>query len=182
MQRSKSQAFSSSELLTRTHGADLVLDLALLPAGRRRAGDRLHQVMAAHPQEPAVVGAFLAHKDRVDRRLRVYSPRTDVGSMDAVVDPARARPFEEGESPVVGVEHHLLALAGDNARTNSVRLWQSRTCATFTVTVTPLISTISWLQSNWWASPGAKLSGTKAAAVAADCSRRHAAAYLRTAS
>jgi hypothetical protein len=41
-----------------------------------------------------------------------------------------------------------------------MRLWQSRTCATFTVTVTPLISTISWLQSNWYASPGAKLSGT----------------------
>ncbi len=68
------------------------------------------------------------------------------------------------------------------ARTNSIRLWQSRTCATFTVTVTPAISTISWLQSNWYASPGAKLSGTKAAAVAAVRSRCHAAAYRRTAS
>jgi hypothetical protein len=30
-----------------------------------------------------------------------------------------------------------------------MRLWQSRTCAAFTVTVVPPISTISWLQSNW---------------------------------
>ena len=30
-----------------------------------------------------------------------------------------------------------------------MRLWQSRTWATFTITVVPLISTTSWLQSNW---------------------------------
>ena len=35
------------------------------------------------------------------------------------------------------------------ARTNIMRLWQSRTWATFTVTVTPASRTISWLQSNW---------------------------------
>ena len=35
------------------------------------------------------------------------------------------------------------------ARTNGIRLWQSRRCATFTIVVTPLITTISWLQSNW---------------------------------
>src|ERR1700730_17459074 len=34
---------------TLAHQADLVLDLPLLPAGRRRAGDRIDQVMAAHP-------------------------------------------------------------------------------------------------------------------------------------
>src|SRR5437867_1673355 len=49
-----------------------------------------------------------------------------------------------------------------------MRLWHSRTCATLTVTVTPLISTISCDQSNWYASPGAKLSGTKASALAAN--------------
>jgi len=43
-------------------------------------------------------------------------------------------------------------------------LWHSLTCATLTVTVVPPISTTSWLQSNWYASPGTKLSGTKAAA------------------
>jgi hypothetical protein len=43
------------------------------------------------------------------------------------------------------------------------------------------MTTISWLQSNWYASPGAKLSGTKAAAVAAFSCRRQAAAYRRTA-
>jgi site-specific DNA recombinase len=32
--------------------------------------------------------------------------------------------------------------------TDSMREWQSRRWATFTVTVVPLISTISWLQSN----------------------------------
>jgi len=50
------------------------------------------------------------------------------------------------------------------------------TCATFTVTVTPAISTTSWIQSNLWASPGAKLSGTNAIAVAADRSRCQPAA------
>jgi hypothetical protein len=75
----------------------------------------------------------------------------------------------------VGVEHHLLALA-------RIRLWQSRTCATFTIVVTPLSRTISWLQSNWNASPGAKLSGTKAEAVAAFYPRRQLTAKRRTAS
>jgi hypothetical protein len=49
-------------------------------------------------------------------------------------------------------------------------------CATFTIVVTPLSTTISWLQSNWNASPGAKLSGTKADAVAPSSRRRHDAA------
>ena len=31
-----------------THEPDLVLDLTLLPAGRRRAGDRIDQIVAAH--------------------------------------------------------------------------------------------------------------------------------------
>src|SRR5262249_58188840 len=34
---------------------DLVLDLTLLPARRRRAGDRLDEVMTAHLQEAAIV-------------------------------------------------------------------------------------------------------------------------------
>lgn len=37
---------------------------------------------------------------------------------------------------------------GREARTNSIRLWQRRTCATFTVVVAPSITTTSWLQSN----------------------------------
>jgi hypothetical protein len=79
----------------------------------------------------------------------------------------------------VGVEHpqriRCAWLSRGYARTNGIRLWQSRTCATFTIVVTPLSRTISWLQSNWNASPGAKLSGTKADAVA-PFSRRHDAA------
>ena len=81
------------------HQADLVLDLPLLPARGRRAGDRLDQVVAAHLQKAAVVGALLADEDRLHRGLHV------------VVDAARAGALEEGEGPVVGVEHHLLALA-----------------------------------------------------------------------
>ena len=81
------------------HHADLVLDLALLPARRRRAGSWLHQMVAAHPQEAAIVGALLAHEDAVDGRLHV------------VVDADLGRALEEGERPVMGVEHHLLGLA-----------------------------------------------------------------------
>jgi hypothetical protein len=48
---------------------DLVLDLAFLPARRRRAGNRLDEIMAAHLQEAAIVEAVLANKDRVHCRL-----------------------------------------------------------------------------------------------------------------
>src|SRR5467141_3375731 len=47
-----------------TDEPDLVLDLSLLPAGSRRAGDRIDEVMAAHLQEAAIVEAVLADKDR----------------------------------------------------------------------------------------------------------------------
>jgi hypothetical protein len=82
-----------------TDEADLVLDLPLLPAGCRRAGDRLDEVMAAHLQEAAIVEAVLADKDRLHRRLHV------------VVDAAPARPLEQREGPIVGIKHHLLRLA-----------------------------------------------------------------------
>ena len=80
------------------HHADLVLDLAFLPARCRRAGDRVDQVVAAHLQEPAIVGAFAADEDRVHRGFHV------------VVDAARAGAAEEREPAVVRVEHHLLGL------------------------------------------------------------------------
>lgn len=41
--------------------------------------------MAAHLLEPAIIGAVAADEDR---RLRVHCPRTNGGSMDAVVDAA----------------------------------------------------------------------------------------------
>lgn len=59
--------------------AHLVLDLALLPARCRGAGDRIDQVVPAHLLEPAVVGSILANEDRVHRRLRVHCPRTNGG-------------------------------------------------------------------------------------------------------
>ena len=119
------------------HQADLVLDLALLPAGCRRAGDRLDQIVAAHLQEAPVVGPLLADEDRLHRRLHV------------VVDAARAGALEEGERPVMGVEHHLLASRADRRARTACGCGRAGRCATFTVTVVPLISTTSWLQSNW---------------------------------
>ena len=82
------------------HEPNLVLDLPLLPARSRGASDRVDQVMAAHLQETAIVDALLADEDRLHRRLHV------------VVDAALAGALEQGECPVVGVEHHLLRLAG----------------------------------------------------------------------
>ena len=57
------------------------------------------------------------------------------------------------------VEHHFLEeyshspqpevfLAAASQRTKNIRLWHSRTCATFTVVVTPASTMTSWLQSN----------------------------------
>src|SRR5262245_41487814 len=70
---------------------DLVLDLPLLPSRRRRAGDRLDQVMAAHLQEATIVEAGLADKDRLYRRLHV------------VADAAPTSSLEQRERPVVGI-------------------------------------------------------------------------------
>jgi len=81
------------------HEADLVLDLALLPACRRRAGDRLDEMVRAHLEEAAIVLAVLADEDRVHRRLHV------------VVDSASAGALEKREAALVRVEHHLLRLA-----------------------------------------------------------------------
>src|SRR5271154_3492150 len=86
-----------------TDQPDLVLDLPLLPARCRRAGDRVDEVMAAHLQEAAIVQETLADEDRLHRRLHV------------VVDAALACSLEQGKSPIVRVEHHPLRLAGIGA-------------------------------------------------------------------
>ncbi len=81
-----------------THGAHLVLHLALLPAGRRRAGCRLKQIMRAQLLETVVEAALLASENLVHRRLQV------------VVDPPPAYASEKIEGPHVGVKNHLLGL------------------------------------------------------------------------
>ncbi len=81
------------------HQADLVLHLAFLPARSRGAGGRLHQIMAAHQGKAAIELPVLAQEDSLDRRLHI------------VVDAATAGALEEGEGPVMGIEHHLLGLA-----------------------------------------------------------------------
>ena len=55
--------------------------------------------MAAHLQEPAIIGPLAADKDRVHRSFHV------------VVDAARAGALEERKALVVRVKHHLLRLA-----------------------------------------------------------------------
>ena len=108
---------------------------------------RLDQVVPAHLQEAAVVGPVLADEDRLDCRLHV------------VVEAAPAGALEEGKGPVVGVEDHLLGLArvGPHEEHPAVAepdmgdLHGHRH---------PFRTTISWLRSNWWASPGAKVRGT----------------------
>src|ERR1700732_1374637 len=69
-----------------TDEPDLVLDLPLLPARCRRAGNRIDEVVAAHLQEAAIVEALLADEDWLPRRLHV------------VVDAAPASALEQRKS------------------------------------------------------------------------------------
>ena len=73
------------------HQADLVLDLALLPARGRRAGDRIHQMMRAHLQEAAIVLPVLADEDRLHRRLHVVVDAARAGALEQARRRARAR-------------------------------------------------------------------------------------------
>jgi len=79
--------------------ANLVLDLPLLPARGRIAGDWIDHIMTAHPQEASVVGTLAVNEDGLH------------GGLHVVVDAARAGAFEKGEGAIMRVEHHLLALA-----------------------------------------------------------------------
>ena len=110
--------------------ADLVFDLAFLPARGGRARHRFDQMVRAHLQEATVVAARLAHEDRFHRRLHV------------VVDAAPAGPAVKLERLVVSVEHQLLRLAKVDARnlynrTRGMRLCDSFICAAFTVSGSP---------------------------------------------
>src|ERR1700752_1992172 len=64
----KSQA-RREEALTRQ--TDLVLDLPLFPASRRRASHRLDEIMAAHLCKTAVEEPVLADEDRLNGRFHV---------------------------------------------------------------------------------------------------------------
>ena len=79
-------------------GADLVLDLPLLPSRARIAGGGLDEVVRAELIEATVEGALAADEDRGDGRAHV------------VVNAAPARSAKEAEALLVGVEHHLLRL------------------------------------------------------------------------
>src|ERR1700677_4565822 len=71
---------TSSDRLTIPHQTDLVLDLSLLPARRRIAGDRINQIVAAHLQEAPVVGAFVANEDRLHHGVHVVVDAADAGA------------------------------------------------------------------------------------------------------
>ncbi len=60
-------------------------------------------MMGAHLQEPPIILPVLADEDRLHRSFHI------------IVDAARAGAFKNGEGPLVGVEHHLLRLAGAGA-------------------------------------------------------------------
>src|SRR6478672_13489759 len=101
MHRSSSQAFSSSKFLNRSRGVknrSRTRPTWFSTCPFSRAGNRVNQVMAAHLQEAAIVAPVPADEDRLDRGLHV------------VVDAAPAGAFEQGERPIMGVEHHLLRL------------------------------------------------------------------------
>jgi hypothetical protein len=93
------------------HQPNLVLDLTFLPAGGRRAGDGLDEIMRAHLQEAAVVLALLADEDRVDRRFHV------------VVDAALAGALEKDE----GARSQVYAgCVNSPARASNTISWLSR--------------------------------------------------------
>src|SRR4029077_20650745 len=82
------QSRREEALANETH---LVLDLTLLPARCRRAGDGLHQMMGAHLQEPPIILPVLADEDRLHRGLHI------------IIDATCAGAFKKGEGPLVGV-------------------------------------------------------------------------------
>ena len=65
-----------------TDQSDLVLDLTLLPARCRRAGNRIDEVVAAHLQEAAIVEPLLADEDRLHRRLHVVVDAAPAGALE----------------------------------------------------------------------------------------------------
>ena len=70
-----------------TDQPDLVLDLSLLPARRRGAGDRIDEVMAAHLQEPSIVETLFADEDGRHCRLHVVVDAALAGAQDDLVAP-----------------------------------------------------------------------------------------------
>ena len=77
---------------------DVLLDLPLLPAGRRIAELGLEQEVADHGREARVDLALLAAADLVD------------GGSHVVVDAAPRHAAQHAEGVVMGVEQHLVGL------------------------------------------------------------------------
>jgi hypothetical protein len=106
MHLSSNQAFNSSRVLNRSRGVKKRSRtsptwFSTWPFSQPddRAGNRIDEIVAAHLQEASIVETRFADEDRLHRRLHV------------VVNAAPTGAFEQGERPVVGIEHHLLRLA-----------------------------------------------------------------------
>ena len=113
----------------------------------------------------AGTGGFLLHgRNAGDGFGRSVASAGDLNG-DGFADMIIGAPFADN----AGVANDT-GIAYQAAATGSGIVWS------LTVTVVPPISTTSWLQSNWYASPGAKLSGTKAAVAveARDCDQPRA--------
>jgi hypothetical protein len=65
-----------------TDEPNLVLDLTLLPARCRCAGDRIDEVMTAHLREATIVETILADEDGLHRRLHVVVDAASAGSLE----------------------------------------------------------------------------------------------------
>ena len=59
-----------------------------------------------HGQEPRIHITLFADANPVDRGLRVHCPRTNGGSMDAIIDATPGDAFEDAECMPVGIKQH----------------------------------------------------------------------------
>jgi hypothetical protein len=100
-----------SPVVARTSGAPTGnRHTGAVPAGRRIAELRLEDIVAGHRQEPGIDLTRLAGAHPVHRGLRVHCPRTNGGSMDAIVDAPARHAAEDAECVPVSIEQHLVGL------------------------------------------------------------------------
>ena len=101
----------------------VLLDLTLLPASSGIAELGFKDVMARHRFETRVDITLFTATDTVYSRLRVHCPRTNGGSMNAVVNTAAGNTAKHAECMPVRVEQHLmgLQLVGSNQKCPAVR-------------------------------------------------------------
>lgn len=145
---------------------DVLLDLPLLPTGRRIAELGLEQEVADHGREA-----------RVDLPLLTPSHLVDGGS-HVVVDAAPGNAAEHAESVIMGVKQHLVGLLRISAKNKGAAVRQLEVgdlqFAALAGDDRPV-----FCQSNWNASSAENASGTKTPRALVFCSRWRAAFHSR---